>query len=203
VTNTWDSNESMAKRNLEFRLRNLDDSLNNELEFAPNGHFRSDSWKRDSALLVIDDVAKTEPLIKFTPGIAYQIFSILLKTNIKKAYDYGKKVIETTTYEKPAGFIIIGAIENLSKEINLTPEIYQLGIDAIQVEIDGAKLCYPEIRNIYKHYYKMADWYWLVCNKSRAIKTQEKAIEALKNEKDFSKKDLAEYEFRLWQYKSM
>lgn len=201
VSNNWNINESLNKRNLEFRLRYLDDSLTNELEFAPNGNFRSDSWKRDSALLLIDEMAKTEPLVKFTPRIAHQIFSILLLINAKKAYEYGKKVIVTTTYEKPASYIIRGAIENLSEKIILPSEIYQLGIDAIQIDINYALSCYPEIKNIYKHYYKMAEWYWLICNKSRAIEAQEKAIEALKSEKDFSEKDLAAFEFRLLQFK--
>ena len=203
VSNTWNIKGSLDERNLQFRLRKLDDSLTNELEFAPNGDYRSDSWKRDSALLLINEMAKTEPLVKFTPRIAYQIFSILLKTDMKKAYEYGEKVIVTTTYEKPAGYIIREAIEGLSEKINLTPEIYQLGIDAIKVEIDDALSCFPEIRNIYKHYYKMAKWYCRIGNKSRAIETQEKAIEGLKNEKNFSTKDLAAYESRLKQYKSM
>lgn len=203
VSNTWNIKESLTKRNLDFRLRNLEDSLTYELEFDPNGNFRSDTWKRDSALLLIDELAKTEPLVKFTPLVAYQLFSILLITDRKKAYEYGKRVIETTTYEKPAGYIIRWVIEDLSKKINLTPEIYQLGIDAIQVELDDALTCYPEIRNIYKHYYRMSEWYWLLCNTSRAIETLEKAIEALKSEKSFSKKDLATFESRLKQYKGM
>jgi len=203
VSNAWDINESLAKRNLEFRLRNLDDSVTNELEFAPNGNFRSESWKRDSALLLIDEMAKTESLVKFTPRIAYQIFSILLRTNMVKAYEYGKKVIVTTTYEKPAGYIIRGAIENLSKEISLTSEIYKLGIEAIQVEIDNALSCYPEIKNIYKHYFRMAKWYWLVGNRSMAIETQEKAIALMKSKSDYLEIDLADYEALLRQYKKM
>jgi len=203
VNHTWDINEALDKRNLEFRLRNLDDSSAYELDYAPNGDLRSDSWKRDSGLLLIDAIAKTEPLVKFTPGIANRIFSILLKTNMKKAYEYGKKVIETTTYEKPAGFIIRGDIEYFSDSINLTSEIYQLGIDAIQVEINDALSCYPEIQNIYKHYYEMAEWYWRIGNKSKAIEAQEKAIETLKSKKGFSTKELAAYESRLDQYNSM
>ncbi|HNR17643.1 MAG TPA: TlpA disulfide reductase family protein [Chitinophagaceae bacterium] len=201
VNNTWDISEALAKRNLEFRLRKLDDSLTEVLEFAPNGNFRSDSWKKDSALVLIDEIAKTEPLVKYTPRIAYQIFSFLLKTNMKMAYEYGKKVIETTTYEKPAGFIIIGAIEDFSKEITLMQEIYKLGIEAIQVELNEALSCFPEIRNIYKRYYKMSEWYWLINNKSKAIETLERAIETLKREKDFSEIDLTEFESRLREYK--
>jgi thiol-disulfide isomerase/thioredoxin len=203
VSNTWDIKGSLVERNLQFRLRKLDDSLTNELKFAPNGDYRSDSWKRDSALLLINEMAKTEPLIKFTPRIAYQIFSILLRTDMKKAYEYGKKVIATTTYEKPAVYIIRGVIEDLSEKINPTPEIYQLGIDAIRLEIDEDLSCYPEIINIYKRYYKMAEWYYRIGNKSRAIETQEKAIEALKSKKNFSTKDLTAYESRLKQYRSM
>jgi thiol-disulfide isomerase/thioredoxin len=201
VNNKWNINESLGKRNLEFRLRHLDDSLTDELEFAPDGNFRRDSWKRDSAALLIDGMAKTEPLIKFTPRIAHHLFSILLKTDMKKAHEYGKKVITTATYEKPATYIIRGAIEDLSKEINIDSEIYELGIDAIQADINDVLSCYPEIRSTYKSYYKMAEWYWLLCNKPKAIDTQEKAIEALKKEKNYSKTTLIEFEKKLWGYK--
>jgi thiol-disulfide isomerase/thioredoxin len=201
VNNTWDNNIPLAKKKLEFRLRNLDDSLTEELEYAPNGNRRSNSWKRDSALLLIDEMAKTEPLVKFTPRIAYQLFSILLKTNMKKACEYGKKVITTTTYEKPAGYIIRGAIENASREIKLSPEVYQLGIDALQEEIDDVMSCYPELKNTYKLYYKMADWYWLLHNKSKAIETLEKAIELMKAKNDYLEKDLTAYKARLRQFK--
>jgi thiol-disulfide isomerase/thioredoxin len=203
IINDWDINESLAKRNLEFRLKNLEDSLIDQLEFGPDGSFRSDSWKQDSALLLINEMTKTEPLIKFTPRIAYQLFSILLKKDMKKAFEYGKKVIETTTYEKPAGFIIRGAIENLSNEISLPPEIYQLGIEAIQVELEEVLSCYPEIRNVYKHYYRMAKWYGVLGNKLKAVESLEKAIDIMKNQNDYIETDLALYEAWLKQYKQM
>jgi len=146
-------------------------------------------------------MAKKEPLIKYTPRIAAQIFSILIKTNMNKACEYGKMVITTTTYEKPAGYIIKWAIEDLSREISLTPEICQLGIEAVQVEIDDAMSCYPEIRSTYKRYSKMAEWYWLLGNKLKAIEAQEKAIEALKNTENPSLGDLAAFESLLRKYK--
>ncbi|WP_276500036.1 TlpA family protein disulfide reductase [Terrimonas pollutisoli] len=203
VNGSWDINKALAKRNLEFRLRNLEDSLKEQLEFAPNGNYRNDSWKRDSALLLVDEVAKAEPLVKYTPMVASQIFSTLLKTNTKKAYEYGKEVLETTTYEKPAGFIISGAIERLSSEINFPPEIYQLGLDAIQVELDEVLSCYPEIRKVYKHYYKRAKWYGVLGNKSKAVEALEKAIEIMKSQNDYLETDLALCEAWLKQYKKM
>jgi thiol-disulfide isomerase/thioredoxin len=203
VNDSWDINESLAERNLGFRLRNLEDSLYDELEFAPDGNYRSDNWIRDSALLLVDEMAKAEPLIKYTPRIAYRVFSILVKTNMKKACEFGKKVIETTTYENPAGVMIRGAIEDLSKEINLTSEIYQLGIEAIQIDINEVLSCYPEIRILHKRYSKLAEWYWMVCNKSMAIGTLEKAIEDMKAKNDYLEVDLIDYEARLRQYKKM
>jgi thiol-disulfide isomerase/thioredoxin len=201
VNGAWDIKKSLAQRNLNIRLINLEDSLNELLEFAPNGNYRNDSWKRDSALLLIDEMARTEPLLKYTPRTAFQTFSILLKTNMEKAYEYGKKVIITTTYEQPAGFMIRGAINNLPKEIKLTPEIYQLGIEAIQVEIDNT--CYPELIKLYKLYYNMAEWYWTLGNKTRAIEAQEKAIEDMKSKNDYIKTDLVTYEAWLRYYKKM
>ena len=201
INNSWDINASLVNRNLKFCLRNMENSLIEVLRFAPNGNYRSDIWKRDSALLLVNKMAKVEPLIKFTPLIAYYIFSVLIKTNTKKAYEYGKKVISTTTYDEPATYSIRDVIEDeLSKKAKLPVEIYQLGIDALQVEIDNKLLCYPEILHTHRLYFTMAKWNWRIGNKSKAIEAVTKGIEVLKIEKDFSEKDLAAFNNLLKQF---
>lgn len=49
----------------------------------------------------------------------------------------------------------------------------------------------------------MAEWYWRTNQKSKAIDSQQKAIEALKTKKNFSNQDMAAFKSRLEQYKNM
>ena len=202
INNNWDNNIARANKILEFRLRNLDDSLTDQLEFAPDGNFRSASWKRDSGMLLIDEWAKTIPLIKFTPRIAYQLFFNLLNNDIPKACVYGRKVLETSTYDAPAAMMIRGAIENAAEKIKLPPEVYQLGIDAIKVQINDILSCFPELKNVSKHYYKMSEWYWHLANRSKAVEALEKAIEITKTQAGYSARELTVYNVRLRQYKT-
>jgi len=203
VSNTWDISKALSKRKFEFRLKNLDSAIGDKLEFGPDGNFRSEKWKQDSSLLLVDEEAKTNPLVKYTPKVAYQLFSTLLNTNTTKAFEYGKKVLETPTYEEPASSIIIWCIENISREIKLPPQIYKLGIQAIQTAINEALSCYPEIKNIYKLYNKKAEWYWRLGNKIKAIGAQEKAIENMKSKYDYQETDLKDYEAQLRKFKKM
>ena len=121
------------------------------------------------------------------------------KTNPHKAYEYGKVLLVTSTYEDPPYGVIIGVIESYSYKLYLPAEIYELAAEAYQGEID----LYTETTDIPKNYHKMAEWYWRACNRSKAIEAEQKAIEALKGKEAFSQADLAVYESRLHQYKTM
>ena len=138
--------------------------------------------------------------MKYAPFIASHTFSSLLKTDPHKAYEYGKVVLVTPTYEDPPYGLIIADIKWYSDKLNLPAEIYELGAEAYQAIIDQ----YGEFGNINvpKNYSNMADMYWRAKNKLKAIDTMQKAIEALKNEKDFSRTDLADFESRLRKYKN-
>jgi hypothetical protein len=68
------------------------------------------------------------------------------------------------------------------RQINLPAEIYRLGAEAYQVEIN--QLPYPEIVDTFKYYNKMAEWYWRAGDNSKAIEAEQKAIEALTSRKD-------------------
>ncbi|MDB5276158.1 MAG: hypothetical protein JWR61_1113 [Ferruginibacter sp.] len=202
VNNAWDIKEALAKRNLDIHLIELDDSVNRKLNEYTGDAFRQDYLgKPDSALLVINETVRNEPKLKYAPKIAFHTFSALLKTSPHKAYEYGKAVIVTPTYTEPAYYSIIDAIEWYSGKLNLPTEIYQLGADAYRAEID--EIPYPELVNKSKRYNKMAEWYWRVKDKSKAIDAQQKAIEALKSKKDFSATELTAFESRLQQYKKM
>jgi thiol-disulfide isomerase/thioredoxin len=168
VNNDWDIKEALAKRNLDKHLRELDDSLNYELMKYKGDAFKLDYiGKPDSALLMINEIIRNEPKLKYAPFMAFNTFSSLLKTEPDKAYEYGKVAIVTPTYVEPAYHAIIGAIEWYSDKINLPTKIYRLGAEAHQAEMD--QFPYPELLNIPKRYNKMAEWYWRANDKSKAI----------------------------------
>jgi len=200
VNNTWDIKEALAKRNSDKHLAALDDSVNYELmNYAGNAYKHDFIGKPDSALLAIDEIIRIEPTLKYAPFVAFNTFSALLKTNPHKACEYGKVVMVTATYEAPACNAIIDAIEWNDGKLNLDPEIYQLGAQAYQIQIN--QIAYPEIVNMHKLYHKMAAWYWLAADKPRAIEAEQKAIESLNGKKDFSKIDMAAYQSQLERYK--
>lgn len=146
-------------------------------------------------------MVRNEPKLKYAPFVAFHTFSSLLKTNPHKAYEYGKEVLVTPTYEDPAYYSIIDPITVYSDKLNLPAEIYQLGAVAYQARIN--QMPYPEIIDIFKLYSKMAEWYWRTNDKSKAIDAQQKAIENLKSKKGFSTTDLTTLEFNLQKYKKM
>jgi len=202
VNNTWDIEEALAKRNLDKHLEQLDDSTNYELiRYASDPYKPGDLGKPDSILLVINEIIRNEPKLKYAPFIAPNTFSSLIKTNPHEAYEYGKVAMVTPTYEDAPYLLIINAIEWHSDKLNLSAEIYQLGAEAYQVRID--QILYPEIVDISKLYNKMAEWYWHANDKSKAIHAQQNAIEALKSKKDFSAIKMTVFKSRLKKYKSM
>ncbi len=202
VNNTWDVKEALAKRNEQKRLAHLDYEAHYTLmEYSPD-QFKPRSVDRpDSALLAINEMVRNEPKLKYAPFIASNTFSALLKTNPHKAYEYGKVAIVSSTYEDPTYDRIIGAIMWYSDKLNLPAEIYQLGAEACQAEID--QIPYPEIVNLPRKYKRMAEFYWHANNKPKAIEGVQKAIEVMKSRKDFTAVEMTDLESRLQQYKNM
>jgi thiol-disulfide isomerase/thioredoxin len=202
LNNDWDIKEALAKRNLDKHLKELDDSLNYELiNYSGDYHRQDYIGQPDSALLAIYDIITTEPKLQYAPFIAFHTFCSLLKTNQRKAYQYGKEVLATPTYEEPAYDAIISAIEVYSDKLNIPEEIYRLGAEAHQMAID--QFPYRELLNLPKRYNKMVEWYWRAKEKSKAIDAQQKAIEAAKNKQGFKATEMTAFKFRLQQYKDM
>jgi thiol-disulfide isomerase/thioredoxin len=202
INNTWSISEELAKRNENKRLAILDDSLNYELMvYNANFYKPGDLGKPDSMLLMIREIVKNEPRLKYAPLMSYNTFAALLKTDPDSAYAYGKKVIVTTTFDQPAYYSITSAIEVYSEKLKLTPKIYELGAEAYQEEIN--QIPYPELVNMPKVYNNMAEMYWHAKNKAKAIEIMQKAIEVLKSKRGVSKKEVASFEQKLQKYNSM
>jgi thiol-disulfide isomerase/thioredoxin len=197
VDNTWDINKALAKRNENKRLYDLDTAA----DYIVYPYIVDPKKRRDSALLVIDELVRKEPKLKYAPRIASYTFHLLLETDPNKAYEYGKAVLVTPTYADPDPVMIIGAIKWYSDKLNFPAEIYELGAEAYQADID--QIPYPELVNISERYNNMAEWYWRAKNKVKAVEAQQKAIEALKSKTDYSMVDMAALKSRLQQYKNM
>jgi len=179
VAGSWDINNALVERNLNRRLNALDDSIRYELmNFNGNPDKPHDLGKPDSALTLINKIVLEEPRLQYAPGIAFYTFSALLKTNPHKAYEYGKKVLVTSTYEDPSDLAIWGPIAAWSERLKLPAEIYELGAEAFQVKIN--QIVYPEIVDIASIYRKMANMYLLAGNKTKAQYARQKAVESEK-----------------------
>ncbi len=200
VDNTWNIKEALLKRNSDKRLAELDKEANYDLMAYTHDTFKPDFVPRpDSALLAIDEIVRKEPKLKYAPSIAYNTFSSLLKTDPHKAHEYGRIVLVTSTYTEPAYSSVYNVVDLFSDTSNLPVKIYLLGAEAYQMDIDH--IPYPEIASTQKLYHRMAALYWRANEKSKAIDAELKAIETLKNKKDFSKADLAAFELQLQHYK--
>jgi thiol-disulfide isomerase/thioredoxin len=200
VDKTWDIKEALAERNLKKQLEQLDKEAAYELARYHEDPLKPDDpGKPDSILFVINEIVKDNPRLKYMPAIAANTFTSLLKTNPHKACEYGKEMMGASTYEDPLEYIIFGQIKWYSDKLKLPAEIYQLGAEAYRVRIDA----YPETADLPRFYHVMAEFYGRANDKSQAIATEQKAIEALKSKKGFSANALAAFESRLRQYRKM
>jgi thiol-disulfide isomerase/thioredoxin len=192
--------KNSAERKLNKRLEMLDDSMGNELRDYQAEVEKRDSGKSDSLVLSkVTEIVRREPELKYTPDIAAFTFNLLLKTDPEKAYEYGKMLLVTPTYRIPPYYVIFNNIKSCPEELKLPPKIYELGIQAYQARIDFA----AKTVDLPKVYHIMADWYWRAHDTSKAVETEEKAIEALKTGKHGSADSLAAFQSRLQQYKNL
>jgi thiol-disulfide isomerase/thioredoxin len=174
VNNSWDIKEALSKRMFNNYLDSLDSQVADKLHrYAGDYDKLDDLGMPDSALLVINEMVKKEPKLKYAPLMVSFTFSALLRTNPHKAYEFGKEAMVTPTYEDPAYDFIIADIEDDSRKLKIPAEIYRLGAECYQAEIDNAP--YPELIDMPKLYHKMAAWYLLAGDKSKATEAEDKA----------------------------
>ncbi len=164
LNRSWEIKPALAKRKFDRRLADLDDSAYYELiNFRGDPEMLSNRHKQDSSLLMIDEMVRKEPNLKYAPRVGIYTFTSILQTDPQKAYEFGKVLLMTSTYEDPPYYSLISVIESYSYKLYLPAEIYELAAAAYQGEIDR----YPETTDIPKDYHKMAEWYWRACNRPR------------------------------------
>lgn len=180
LANKWDIKAMQFKKDADKRLRELDIEAGNRLARFDGDYYKTeDLGHPDSALLAINEMVSNHPEMKYTPTMVLFTFPALLKTNLNKAYKFGKKAIKTVTYEEPAYCSIIANIDEYYLKVKMSPEIFRLGAEACKQQIEHA--AYPELLDMPKLYHKMASWYWKAGEKSRAIKAERTAIKLIKN----------------------
>ena len=202
VNNTWNIKAVLNKRNLDRHLEALDEDAGLKVVKYTNAMGVFDPaylGQPDSVLWLMKRIVNKEPRLKYAPMVGGNTFSALLKTDPHQAYEFGKSLIVTPTYTGPDYLGISESIDWYSDKLKLPSEIYLLGAEALQKYIDH--LPYPELINVFKHYHKMAEFYWHANDSLKAIEAEQKAIENMKTKKDFSEKDLVAYETRLQEYK--
>jgi thiol-disulfide isomerase/thioredoxin len=179
VNNTWDIKEASSKRIFNKYLKDMDGEAFYKLHMYDGDYDKlGDLGKPDSALLVINKMVTKEPKLKYAPAMVSFTFSALLKTNPHRAYEFGKEAMLTSTYAEPAYDYIIGDIRDDSRKLKIPAEIYHLGAECYQAEIDNTP--YPELLDMPMLYHKMAAWYRLAGDKSKAMEAEQKATKLTK-----------------------
>ncbi len=182
LNNTWDVKKALAQRIHDDNWRKSDLAVVDKVRhYQDNYDHLEDLGKQDSILLVINELVEKEPDLKYAPYTVSYTFYALLINNPHKAYEYGKEVMITSTYDDPAWDMIIGDIKSCSRKINIPPDIYRLGADCYQAKINH--LIYPQLHDRAKLYRNMAEWYRLAGEKAKAIKAEKKSIRLYRRNK--------------------
>jgi hypothetical protein len=124
----------------------------------------------DSILMIIDDMVKNIPSLKFLPTLASITFEALLKTDMQKAYEYARGVM-TWSDDPPYG-VIIQNIEENSGKLQIPENLYRLGAECYQAQIDDDH--FPELGLIPVRYKKMAKLYRLTGDLEKAAEAEQK-----------------------------
>jgi thiol-disulfide isomerase/thioredoxin len=182
VANTWgtkDIKELSAQKKINKYLSDLDESLSKEIlrkEIASSDPTKLSAYVLaypDSTLLAVEKLVKKEPRLKYAPNVASHTFEALLQIDPHRAYEYGKQVIMTPTYEDPAYDAIIDNVRDYTGKIYIPAEIYLLGIEAYQALIDHD--IYPQLSDMPKRYRTIATWYRLANDEVKAVEAEQKA----------------------------
>jgi hypothetical protein len=91
VNNTWDIKEALSKRIFYDYLEKLDmEVIDKVRRYHGNYDHLEDLGNPDSTLLVLNEMVKKEPNLKYASWMVFYTFSALLRTDPHKAYEYGK-----------------------------------------------------------------------------------------------------------------
>ncbi len=178
VNDNWNLQEAMAERNRNKPLGKLGLEASKATNKYTDNRYMIDFYgEPDSALLLISQMVTKEPGLKYERFVALSTLHALLRKNPHKACEYASGMMAS---KDPSYDAIIVSIQDFPYQYNtLPPELFELGAEACQAEIDR----YPWTTKTSKNYFKMADWYLRANNKVKAKQAMRKAIKALKSKK--------------------
>src|SRR5690606_31714754 len=93
VGNNWDINKALAQRDERRRLKELDEDAGYSIMYPPDVFQPGYVERPDSNLLVLAEIVRKEPKLKYARSITYHTFSSLLRINQTKAYEYGREIL--------------------------------------------------------------------------------------------------------------
>jgi len=178
---SWSPQFAMLKRNNQLYLRQLEilsakELISKIVRYKVN--LTGNTYDRvqispDSVLYVIDEMVRNIPSLKFLPVFVSYTFAALLKTDLKKAYNYAQEAMFTSSHvDEPSYGILINQIEEISANVQLPENFYRLGVECVQLQID--KNPYPELGDTPGQYRKMAKLYKLAGDLPKAAEAEEK-----------------------------
>jgi thiol-disulfide isomerase/thioredoxin len=180
VNNNWDIEGESARRRYTDSSQNYLDTLDNSV-IAKTHRLQQRSGNEnlqgftDSILVVIDEMVKKEPKIKYMPEMASHTFAALLITDPHKAYQFAKEAMASPYAWSAYGSIIDEINFVLHNFLTIPKEIYLLGAECYQIEINQSPPG-EETAYLAKQYQNMADWYRLGGDKLKALAADKKAI---------------------------
>lgn len=175
MNDKWDIKQESSKRNFNQYLEKLDLGVIEKVRRFQGSYNRLDELGNpDSTLFIINKLVEKEIKLKYAPWMVSYTFSALLRTDPRKAYEFGKQAMITSTYGSPASDRIIGVIHDDSRKVSIPSEIYRLGAECYQAEID--RISYPAIVDMAKKYREMGAWYRLSGDNLKARDAEKKAI---------------------------
>lgn len=174
LNKTWDIRNAKEKRDFNQYLQKLDLELGDKMQKYLG---KGDLLEPDSALLIIHEMVKKEPKLKYAPiTVLFTFWALLITNKDEEAYQFGKKAIRTVTYQAPATYYIIAKVKQFQHELEKPKEMYRLAAEAYQSEIDYTNPIYRKLLDLPKIYNKMATWYRLAEDTLKAKEAENKAI---------------------------
>lgn len=180
IDTTWNPKTESAMRNFDNHIDSLDEIVHSKV-FRYRGNYNNinDYGFPDSTLMVITEMVKKEPGLKYAQWTAQYTFSALLMKDPHQACEFVRAAL-LSRYKDYLYGPIIGVIKDDARKLNTPPEVALLGAACIQERIDR----YPYIASddMARQYEQMADWYRKGGDKSKAIETEKKAIKFWEND---------------------
>lgn len=176
---TWNREFALLKRNhglyldhLEFMAaRELVRKIERYVVNIPRNMYDRVRVPPDSVLMVIDEIVKDIPSLKFTSTFAAFTFEALLKTDVQKAYEYIREAMAVT--DGPPYSVLISKIEGNTENLQIPKDIYMLGAECYQALNDNDP--YPEFGLPSGRYQKMAKLYRLAGDLAKAEEAEQKS----------------------------